>query len=345
MKKKRTGLKIVLIVLLVLILVPALVLGGLIIGGNKFLNDRIVRDEITGDMNLSEDEIFEGETVAVEDSMSEIDAVRKEFEETQNIEFAQLEGVDNILLIGADRRNMAENGRSDTMILVSLNHNTGKIHMTSFMRAMYVCIPRSDGNVWSMLNAAYSWGGPNLLIDTIELNFRIKIDKYVVVDFTAFEKAVDLLGGVDVELTEGEANAVSRELREPIGYGMQHLNGRQALMYSRIRYLDNDFMRTSRQRKVINEIIKKAKTMDLSTMLALADEILPMVSTNLTNSEILVYLSRAIPMLKNEVTQRMLPVENEGGNSYYGMIFVGGREMYRVDFANNIKALHQFINS
>ena len=345
MKKKRTGLKIVLIVLLVLILVPALVLGGLIICGNKFLNDRIVRDEITGDMNLSEDEIFEGETVAVEDSMSEIDAVRKEFEETQNIEFAQLEGVDNILLIGADRRNMAENGRSDTMILVSLNHNTGKIHMTSFMRAMYVCIPRSDGNVWSMLNAAYSWGGPNLLIDTIELNFRIKIDKYVVVDFTAFEKAVDLLGGVDVELTEGEANAVSRELREPIGYGMQHLNGRQALMYSRIRYLDNDFMRTSRQRKVINEIIKKAKTMDLSTMLALADEILPMVSTNLTNSEILVYLSRAIPMLKNEVTQRMLPVENEGGNSYYGMIFVGGREMYRVDFANNIKALHQFINS
>ena len=248
----------------------------------------------------------------------------------------------NFLLVGRDWHGEGENGRSDTMILCSVDTGAKTVKMVSFLRDIYLKIP---GHGSSRLNAAYSWGGPNLLIDTIELNFRIKIDKYVVVDFTAFEKAVDLLGGVDVELTEGEANAVSRELHEPIGYGMQHLNGRQALMYSRIRYLDNDFMRTSRQRKVINEIIKKAKTMDLSTMLALADEILPMVSTNLTNSEILVYLSRAIPMLKNEVTQRMLPVENEGGNSYYGMIFVGGREMYRVDFANNIKALHQFINS
>ena len=104
-------------------------------------------------------------------------------------------------------------------------------------------------------------------------------------------------------------------------------------------------MRTARQRKVINELLKKAKTMDLATMLALADEILPMVSTNLTNSEILMYITRTLPMLKNEVTQRMLPIENEDGQSYYGRIFVGGREMYRVDFAKNILAFHEFINS
>ena len=80
-------------------------------------------------------------------------------------------------------------------------------------------------------------------------------------------------------------------------------------------------------------------------MLAIADEILPMINTNLTNSEILIYLTRAIPMLKNPVTQRMLPIENEAGTSYIGRIYVGGREMYRVDFDKNIKALHEFINS
>lgn len=341
MKKKRTGLKIVLICLLVLILVPVLVLGGLIIGGNKYINDRLDRSEITGDMDLSVEDIYEGETVAETAPQSEIDAVREEFEEAQKLEYTQLEGVDNILLIGADRRDKLENGRSDTMIIVSMNHNTGKIHMTSLMRAMYVCIPRSDGNVWGMLNAAYSWGGPNLLVDTIELNFRIQIDKYVVIDFAAFENVVNLLDGVEIELTEAEANYMGL----PAISGKTWLNGEQALTYSRIRMIDNDFVRTSRQRKVINELLKKARKMDLTTMLALADEILPMVNTNLTNSEILVYLTRAIPMLKNEVTQRMLPVENEGGKSYYGIIYVDGREMYRVNFARNIQALYDFINS
>lgn len=345
MMKKRTGLKIVLICLVVLILVPVLVLGGLIIGGNKYINDRLDRSEITGNMELSEEDIYEGETVAEADSHEEIEAIRKEFEETQNTEFAEIQGVDNILLIGADRHGEGENGRSDTMILVSINHNTGKIHLTSFMRAMYVCIPRSDGDVWSMLNAAYSWGGPNLLIDTIELNFRIKIDKYVVVDFAAFTKVVDLLGGVELELSDEEAHYLSWVGKMPTSSGKTLLDGKRALLYSRIRLIDNDFMRTARQRKVISELLKKARSMDLSTMLALADEILPMVNTNMTNSEILVYLTRAIPMLKNEVTQRMLPVENENGKTYYGIIYVDGREMYRVNFAKNVHALYEFINS
>lgn len=343
--KKHRGLKITLIVILALLLAIVLALGGLILGGNKYINDRLDRSEITGDMNLSEEDIFGDETVAEEDSVEEIEAVQKEFEEVQKLEYAQLEGVDNVLLIGADRRSVNENGRSDSMIIVSLNHNTGKIHLTSLMRAMYVCIPRSDGQVWSMLNAAYSWGGPNLLIDTIELNFRIKIDHYVVVDFAAFEKAVDLLGGVDVELTEAEAARVSSSSKIPTSSGLAHLNGKQALVFSRIRKIDNDFMRTARQRKVVDALLKKAKNMDLATMLALADEILPMVSTNLTNSEILMYITRTIPMLKNEITQRMLPIENEDGQSYYGRIYVGGREMYRVDFVKNIIALHEFINS
>lgn len=342
--KKHKALKVGLIVLACLLLIMLLFAAAVFIFGNTMLN-KIDRSEITGNENLAEDEIFEEPTVDATDSDEEIEAIKKEFEEAQKIGIEKVAGIENILLIGADRHGQGENGRSDTMILVSINHNTGNIHLTSFMRAMYVCIPRSNGSVWSMLNAAYSWGGPNLLVDTIELNFRVKIDKYVVVDFSAFEKAVDLLGGVEIELTEKEAYHVWVNSGVSTSEGKQLLNGAQARGYCQIRKIDNDFARTARQRKVINVLLLKAKNMDLSTMLAIADEILPLVNTNLTNSEILVYLTRAIPMLKNPVTQRMLPIENEAGTSYIGRIYVGGREMYRVDFDRNIKALHEFINS
>ena len=339
--KTHKALKAVFITLACLLLILLLLIAAVFIFGNIYLN-KIDRTEITGNINLAEDEIFDGPTVDATDSNEEIEAVKKEFEEAQKIGVQKVKGIENILLIGADRHGQGENGRSDSMILVSINHNTGNIHLTSFMRAMYVCIPRSNGSVWSMLNAAYSWGGPNLLV---ELNFRVKIDKYVVVDFAAFEKAVDLLGGVEIELTEKEAAHVKSNSGVPTAAGKQLLNGAQTRGYCQIRKIDNDFARTARQRKVINVLLQKAKSMDFSTMLAIADEILPMVNTNLSNSEILVYLSRAIPMLKNPVTQRMLPIENEAGTSYIGRIYVGGREMYRVDFEKNIKALHDFINS
>lgn len=342
--KKHRALKAVFITLACLFLLLLLLVAAVIIFGNIYLN-KIDRTEITGNIYLEDDEIFDGPTVDATDSDPEIEAVKKEFEEAQKIGVQKVKGIENILLIGADRHGQGENGRSDSMILISLNHNTGNIHLTSFMRAMYVCIPRSNGSVWSMLNAAYSWGGPNLLVDTIELNFRVKIDKYVVVDFAAFEKAVDLLGGVEIELTEKEAAHVKSNSGVPTAAGKQLLNGAQTRGYCQIRKIDNDFARTARQRKVINVLLQKAKKMDLSTMLAIADEILPMVNTNLTNSEIMIYLTRSIPMLKNPVTQRMLPIENEAGTSYYGRIYVGGREMYSVNFDKNIKALHEFISS
>lgn len=341
---KYKAVKIIFIILAIILLLMLMLLAGLLIFGNTYLN-KIDRTEITGNVNLAEDEIFEDPTVDATDSDAEIEAVKKEFEEAQKIGIQKVSGVENILLIGADRHGQGENGRSDSMILVTINNNTGNIHLTSFMRAMYVCIPRSNGNVWSMLNAAYSWGGPNLLVDTIEMNFRVKIDKYVVVDFAAFEKAVDLLGGVEIELSKEEADNTRWNSGVPTSPGKQLLNGAQARGYCQIRVIDNDFARTGRQRKVINVLLQKAKHMDLSTMLAIADEILPMVNTNLTNSEILIYLTRAIPMLKNPVTQRMLPIENEAATSYIGRIYVGGREMYRVDFNKNIQALHDFINS
>lgn len=339
-------LKIAGIVLLVLILLLVILATVAFFVINSKLS-KINRTEITGDMSLSIEEIYEEvPTVDEPDSVEEINQVQQEFQEAQKIEIAKSSGIENILLIGADRHGPNENGRSDSMIMVTLNYNTNKIHMTSFMRAMYVCIPRSDGNVWGMLNAAYSWGGPNLLIDTIELNFRVKIDHYVVVDFAAFEKTVDLLGGVEITLTEQEAKRLNKRSSITLTAGPQLLNGNLTRRYCQIRAIDNDFKRTARQRKVIDQLIGKAEKTDLSTLMNLADQILPLVSTDIQdNSVIWNYIFKAFPMLGNVTKGRMLPIENEAGESYTGIIFVGGREMYRVNFAKNIAALHEYINS
>lgn len=345
MKKKRSAGKIIGIILGSIFLLLLLAALAVFAFANSLLG-KIDRTEITGNMSLSEDEIYEEPTLPVEDSYSEIEEVKKEFAEAQKITIPEKAGVENILLIGADKRDKSENGRSDTIMLLSLNYNTGKIHLTSFMRAMYVCIPRADGNVWGMINAAYSWGGPNLLIDTIELNFRVNIDHYVVIDFAGFQNAVDLLGGVEVDLSADEARAVVVRFRGTKPAGRYLLNGEQALYYARLRYLDNDFVRTSRQRIVIEALMKKALDMDLSTLIQLANQILPTVHTDsdFSNVKMIGYITRALPMINN-ISQRMLPVENEAGNSYFGIIYVGGREMYRVNFSKNINALHEFINS
>ena len=343
MEKKRSAGKIIGIVLLCICILILLLMLAAFIYFNSLLG-KIDRTEITGDLNLSEDEIYETPTVDVPDSIDEIEQVKQEFLEAQKIDIVQSDGVENILLIGADRRSMQENGRSDSVILVSLNHETGKIHLTSFMRAMYVCIPRSDGNVWGMLNAAYSWGGPNLLIDTIELNFRIRIDRYVIVDFTAFETAIDMVGGVELSLTKEEAAVIRTTCGFPAQEGINVLDGHSALIYAQTRKIDNDFKRTSRQRTVITALLNMVPDMDVNTLISMANEILPLVNTNLSNTEIMQYIMECIPMVSN-ISQRMLPVENEDGESFTGIIYVNGREMYRVNFAHNIKALHDFINS
>lgn len=343
-KKKTSAKKVLLIILCALLLLLVIVVAAGLIFLNIFLN-KLDREEITGDINLAEEEIYEEATVDITDSVEHIEEAQKDFENVQEIDPLENANIKNVLLIGSDRRSTGENGRSDAMILVTMNYDTGKVHLTSLMRAMYVCIPRSDGDVWGMLNASYSWGGPKLLISTIENNFRIHIDHYVVVDFDSFKLAVDLMGGVDINLSSTEAAYVQSASQNTITAGMNHLNGTEALKYSRLRYSDNDFVRTGRQRKVVEALMKKALTTDLSTLMSLAEQILPYVNTNMTNTEIMSYLLKAPGLLGSSITQRMLPIENESGKTYTGMIYVNGREMYKVDFETNIKALHEFMLS
>ena len=159
----------------------------------------------------------------------------------------QSEDVMNILLLGTDARSKNDRGRSDSMILVSINKATKEIVLTSFLRDIYLAIPDIES---TRLNHAYAYGGADLVIDTLEKNFKIKIDKYAQVDFSSFITVVDAVGGVEINVTEEELPYISNYLLEinrlegdPQGSGnlksagKQLLNGKQALAYSRIRYV------------------------------------------------------------------------------------------------------------
>jgi len=240
------------------------------------------------------------------------------------------ENIVNILLIGQDARGN-ERARSDSMILCTFNKGTNTITMTSFMRDMYVKIPGYYNN---RINAAYPAGGMDLLNKTLEHNFGVEVDGNVEVNFAHFAEVIDVLGGVDIELTRAEANYINGELRNEgvsssLGEGLQHLNGKQALWYSRIRKVggDGDFGRTARQRKVLNSLIEEFRNADLNTMLNLVEEILPMITTDLSNAEIISLATELFPMLEdcNVVSQR-IPADDA-----YSMTMINGMSVLLAD--------------
>ncbi|MBR3819596.1 MAG: LCP family protein [Clostridia bacterium] len=188
------------------------------------------------------------------------------------------DGLVNILLIGQDRREGEDRQRSDAMILCSFNPETSKLSLISFLRDLYVQIPGYDDN---RLNAAYAYGGFELLKETLELNFGISVDGCLESDFEGFEKIIDTIGGVEIELTKEEAEIVGAN------EGVCTLNGNQALTYARIRKIDSDFQRTERQRKIMNSVFEKAKTYSLTELAMFFSEIFPLMSTDMTDDEVM----------------------------------------------------------
>lgn len=234
------------------------------------------------------------------------------------------EEVINILLVGQDRRSSEGRQRSDTMILCTFNTVKNTVTMTSFMRDTYVYIPGYGKN---KLNAAYYFGGFSLINETLMVNFGVHVDANVEVDFGSFKDIVDLLGGVEIELTEGEADYINKKLKKNcVSPGVQILNGEEALWYARNRSTStltgakNDFGRTERQRRLISALIAAYKDKSVTTMLGLVDDILPMVTTNLTSHEILTYVVSLFPMLsKAEVETLRIPTNS----TYYDQTISG----------------------
>ena len=209
--------------------------------------------------------------------------------------------ITNILLIGQDRREGESRARSDSMIIVSINKESKVVSLVSLMRDTYVQIPGYNDN---RINAAYAFGGMELLDETIYLNFGIEIDANVEVDFNAFTSIIDTVGGVDINISAAEANRL-RGFCSRNGYpapkeGIMHMDGELALRYARIRDLaGSDFARTERQRKVVASIINKARSSDLETILGIANELLTKVTTDLTNTEMVGYDVEFFPMLSD----------------------------------------------
>ena len=212
---------------------------------------------------------------------------------------AASDDVINILLIGQDARPGEVRARSDSMILVTFNTRDKTITMTSFLRDLYVQIPGYQDN---KMNAAYAFGGMPLLNQTLEQNFGVQVKGNIEVDFTRFPQVIDALGGVDLELRADEAGVINQGTgRNALSQGMMHLDGEQALAYSRIRYLDRDadFSRTNRQRKVINALIEKFRHAELTELVAMLPELLPMIATDMSGTEIIKLATELFPMLRD----------------------------------------------
>lgn len=215
-----------------------------------------------------------------------------------NIVDLKLNDYYNILVFGVDSRvnDLRKNTRSDSMILVSINTKSKEIKLTSFYRDTYVNI---DGHDYNKLGHAYAYGGATLALGTFNKNFDLDLDSYVTVNFTGIAHAVDLLGGVDVEVTEEELpflNEYGRDIAVINGVkyqkveksGLVTLNGYQAVGYARIRKLGNgDIKRASRQRTIVSAMLDKVKKSNISTIDKLLDTMLPQILTNLDDKTIL----------------------------------------------------------
>ena len=248
--------------------------------------------------------------------------------------------VKNVLVIGTDTRDPSEErGRSDSMILVSMNSRTKEITMTSFMRDVYVEIPN---NGYGKLNAAYSYGGPELLMDTLEENYDISIDDYVMITFAACAKMIDAVGGVKLELSDDEAQAVNEILISEVneimgddreddlldGGGKLKLDGKQALSYSRIRYVGNaDFERTERQRTVMEQVMGKIKSNPFR-LFPVCMGALPKMTTNMSVLSLYGYaVTTPLKLATYDMAQQRVPADG----TYQGAD-IGGESVLQVDF-------------
>ena len=194
----------------------------------------------------------------------------------------------NILLIGQDRRPGQGRQRSDAMILCTINTEKKTLIMTSFLRDTYIDMPDYRGEVFddNRLNACYVFGGMEMLNDALEMNFGVTVDHNIEVDFAGFQNIVNVFGGVGIELTEAEAAIVQGGAKA----GWNHLNGEQALNYARIRSLDGDTNRTYRQRKLLMSMFESIRNLRLDQMGDLVNAVFPMVTTDMTNADMLHYL-------------------------------------------------------
>ena len=279
------------------------------------------------DVTISQEELqqyIQSETEIVQD-MDEVTIDRSTEEAIHS------DDVINILLVGQDARPGESRARADTVMVCSYHKTKKTLTVVSFMRDMYVQIP---GYPDHKLNAAFAWGGMDLLSQTLQWNFGIEIAGGFWVDFSAFEDVVDAIGGLDIYLTAAEARYLN-----PYQYqeGINHLDGVAILTYCRIRGIGNgDFDRTVRQQNVIHAVIELCRTMEPAEQRKLLETILPLVGTNMDKWEILQYTAEMMPAAFGVQMNEKLRIPAEGA---YQAGWASGMWVLIPDLVENRKIL------
>lgn len=244
----------------------------------------------------------------------------------------------NLLLIGTDHRDDSWNGNSDVMILVTINQDSEEIILTSFMRDLYADIP---GYGVHKLNYAFAVGGGDVLVQTLEDNYRLQIDNYAIVDFMDMANIVDLLGGVEITLSDEECVNLNSNLAQ-LGVpeenyiytgGTYLLDGYQAVAYMRIRYVGNsDYQRTQRQRDVLKEIFASLKERNTAELLTISAEIIAQIEHNIQPVEMIKLTAMLPQFTKYELSEERIP---------YDDLYYSQDEMLVPDFEATIARLHE----
>lgn len=224
----------------------------------------------------------------------------KEISTTQESEKNKKNGITNILLVGVDGNNIEKGNRSDSMIILTIDEKNQDIRLTSLARDTYVDI---EGYGSEKLTHAYAYEGASLLIQTIKNNFGIDVDKYVAVSFDSFEKIIDILDGIEINVSKKEVSQIKGIKKS----GTQTLNGSQALEYSRIRYIDSAYERDNRQRKVIEALYNKLVNDSNGNLMSVLNEVLRYTKTNMLPLEIVSIANKAIKINDTEFDQVEFP--------------------------------------
>ena len=255
-----------------------------------------------------------------------VEISKEEIEVNTGVE-ENLSGYRNIALFGIDTRDDTyEGSRSDCIMITSINHDTKEIKIVSVYRDTYLNIP---GRGLDKVNHAYSYGGPALSMSTLNTNLDLDITEFATVNFTATKDIINAIGGVEIEVTDAEAKSIPRITKG----GKYLLDGEQALAYGRIRKIDSDYKRTERMRTVVMAVFEKAKTMSITELNKLANQLLPEIYTNISATEILALIPKIYSY--SIVESQGWPYETRGitlGGVWYGP---------PINLAKNVAELHK----
>ena len=336
--------------------------------------DEVIEDVIVDDSGneyLVDDET--GEAILLDEAeIQQLETLDETIDDTVDPDSLELntklpDNVINILLIGVDTRNRDMGKtveRGDVQIILSLNMQTGSVKLSSILRDTFVTIPGYKNK--QKINVAYARGGGNLAMRTINHNFDMNIQHYVAINFYGLASIIDSIGGIDVDLTRAEAGAINAYLKKhPPAYdnkekgtripldkvaGVQHLDGVQAVMYARLRSLDNDFARTGRQRHLL-DLLLKAVMQDMTPDKAfdLINACIPYAKTNINAVDMFSLASQLLQsgiLEKAKTSDTLIEQFRIPMDKCYSYQTVNGSSVINMNTAQlkkNKEALHEFI--